>query len=96
MDAGQSYKNFRKMGMSKDFARHMAMREGWQDEIEGVRTGVNDYPPDVVRMATAHMRQDLVLVVSDLGELLREQRRANRRLTMLVMVAALILVASIQ
>lgn len=86
MDAGESYKNFRKMGMSKDFARHLAMKGGWEEELEGVRTGVNLYSPEVVRMATAHMRQDLVLVVSDLGEILKEQRRTNRRLTLLIAV----------
>lgn len=96
MDAGESYKNFRKMGLSKDFARHLAMKGGWEDEVEGVRTGVNDYPPDVVRMATAHMRQDLALVVSDLGEILKEQRRTNRRLTLLLVVTFAIAIVAAQ
>ena len=90
MDAGESYKNFRKLGLSKDFARHMAMRGGWEEEREGLRTGVNDYSEEEMRLAVVHTRQDVTLVVSDLGEILKEQRKTNTRLNWLIFLAIII------
>ena len=92
MDARESYKNYRELGMSKDLARHMAMREGWDEELDAFRQGLSGFTEEEAWLATVHARQDIILMVSDLGEIIREQRKTNRRLTFLVLLLIVIAV----
>lgn len=86
MDAGESYKSFRELGLSKDLARHLAMKGGWDDELKALRQHGAGFTEEEARLATVHTRQDIILVVSDLGEILREARKTNRRLSLLLLV----------
>jgi hypothetical protein len=91
MDAGQQYKSLRAAGLSKDHARRLTMRDGWQDEVKGLHDGLNVYSEEEARLAIVHARQDISIVCSDLGELLSGQRRLNTRLNVIVILLVALL-----
>lgn len=86
MDAGEEYREYRKLGMSKDAARHLVMKGVWSDELKGLSEGTNYYSEDEARMAVVHARQDIAVIVSDLGQIIVEQRRISRRLNIIILM----------
>lgn len=65
------YKQLRETGYASRHARRQALVEGVEEEEAKQLAGGMRYDREQVGQAIVHMRQDIVLIIADIGELRR-------------------------
>jgi len=87
--SSETFQIYRRIGMTPDQAAAATLQ---QEVIAGAKEKIAegaDFSEAEVRLATVHTRQDLVLLVYYVSEMLSEARSIRRRLDLILLLAIL-------